>query len=35
MGALVFTFKDGKIAEIDMISGPTRLRHVDLAALDS
>ena len=34
IGALGFTFKHGKIAEIEMISDPERLRHVDLAALD-
>jgi RNA polymerase sigma-70 factor (ECF subfamily) len=31
MGALGFTFRDGKITEIDMISEPGRLRDVDLA----
>ena len=34
IGALAFTFKHDKIAEIDMVSDPERLRHVDLAALD-
>ena len=34
-GALGFTFKDGKIAEIDLISDPEHLRHVDLTALGS
>jgi RNA polymerase sigma factor (sigma-70 family) len=34
IGALGFTFKHDKIAEIEMISDPERLRHVDLAALD-
>ena len=33
VGALGFTFRDGKIAVIDMISDPGRLRQVDLAAL--
>jgi hypothetical protein len=33
IGALGFTFKDGKIAEIDLISEPEHLRHVDLTAL--
>jgi len=33
-GALGFTFKNDKISEIEMISDPERLRHVDLAALD-
>jgi len=33
-GALGFTFKNDKIAEIEMISDPERLRRVDLAALD-
>jgi len=33
IGALGFTFKHDKIAEIEMISDPERLRHVDLAAL--
>jgi len=33
IGALGFTFADGTIAVIDMISDPERLRHVDLAAL--
>jgi RNA polymerase sigma-70 factor (ECF subfamily) len=33
IGALGFTFVGGVIAEIDMISDPERLRHVDLAAL--
>jgi RNA polymerase sigma factor (sigma-70 family) len=33
IGALGFTFKDGKIAEIDLISEPGHLRHVDLTAL--
>jgi hypothetical protein len=28
-----FTFRDGRIAEIEGISDPERLRHVDLAAL--
>ena len=32
IGALGFTFRHGKIAEIEMISEPGRLRHVDLAA---
>jgi RNA polymerase sigma-70 factor (ECF subfamily) len=31
MGALGFTFADGQITEIDMISEPGRLRDVDLA----
>jgi RNA polymerase sigma factor (sigma-70 family) len=35
IGALGFTFKNDKIAEIEAISDPERLRHVDLAALDS
>jgi hypothetical protein len=30
MGALGFTFSDGKITEIDMISEPGRLQDVDL-----
>jgi len=30
MGALGFTFSDGKITEIDMISEPVRLQDVDL-----
>jgi RNA polymerase sigma-70 factor (ECF subfamily) len=34
IGALGFTFKHDKIAEIEGISDPERLRHVDLAALD-
>jgi RNA polymerase sigma factor (sigma-70 family) len=34
IGALGFTFKDGKIAEIEMISDRRRLRHVDLAVPD-
>jgi RNA polymerase sigma factor (sigma-70 family) len=34
IGALGFTFKNDKIAEIEAISDPERLRHVDLAALD-
>ncbi len=34
IGALGFTFKHDKIAEIEAISDPERLRHVDLAALD-
>jgi RNA polymerase sigma-70 factor, ECF subfamily len=34
IGALGFTFKHGKIAEIHAISDPERLRGVDLAALD-
>ncbi len=34
IGALGFTFKHGKVAEIEMISDPERLQHVDLAALD-
>jgi RNA polymerase sigma-70 factor (ECF subfamily) len=29
-GALGFTFSDGKITEIEMISDQRRLRHVDL-----
>jgi RNA polymerase sigma-70 factor (ECF subfamily) len=33
IGALGFTVKDGKIAEIDLISEPEHLRHVDLTAL--
>jgi hypothetical protein len=33
IGALGFTFQHDKIAEIEMISDPERLRHVDLAAL--
>ena len=33
-GALGFTFNNDKIAEIEMISDPERLRRVDLAALD-
>jgi RNA polymerase sigma factor (sigma-70 family) len=33
IGALGFTFRHDKIAEIEMISDPERLRHVDLAAL--
>ena len=32
IGALGFTFRHGKIAEIQMISDPGRLRQVDLAA---
>jgi RNA polymerase sigma-70 factor (ECF subfamily) len=32
MGALGFTFRDGRITEIDMISEPGRLREVGLAA---
>jgi hypothetical protein len=32
VGALGFTFERGKIAEIEMISDPERLKHVDLAA---
>ena len=32
MGALGFTFRDDKIAEIQMISDPGHLRHVDLTA---
>jgi len=35
IGALGFTFKHDKIAEIEMISDPEHLRHVDLAAPDS
>ena len=34
MGALGFTFEQDKIVEIEMISDPERLRHVDLAGLD-
>jgi len=34
IGALGFTFKNDRIAEIEAISDPERLRHVDLAALD-
>jgi RNA polymerase sigma factor (sigma-70 family) len=34
IGALGFTFKHDKIAEIEMISDLERLRHVDLNALD-
>jgi RNA polymerase sigma factor (sigma-70 family) len=34
IGALGFTFRHDKITEINMISDPERLRHVDLAALD-
>ena len=34
IGALGFTFKSDKIAEIEMISDRERLRHVDLAAFD-
>jgi RNA polymerase sigma factor (sigma-70 family) len=34
IGALGFTFDHGKIVEIQGISDPERLRHVDLAALD-
>jgi RNA polymerase sigma factor (sigma-70 family) len=34
IGALGFTFQHDKIAEIEMISDPERLRHVDLASLD-
>ena len=34
IGALGFTFRHDKIAEIEMISDPESLRHVDLAALD-
>jgi len=34
IGALGFTFKNDKIAEIEAISDPERLRHVDVAALD-
>ena len=34
IGALGFTFRNDKIAEIEAISDPERLRHVDLAALD-
>jgi RNA polymerase sigma-70 factor (ECF subfamily) len=30
MGALGFTFSDGKITEIDMISEPGRLQDVNL-----
>jgi phage-related tail protein len=33
IGALSFTFKEGKIAEIEGISGPERLRLVDPIAL--
>jgi RNA polymerase sigma-70 factor, ECF subfamily len=32
MGALGFTFRDGKIAEIQMISDPEHLHRVGLAA---
>lgn len=32
IGAIGFTFRDGKIAEIQGTSDPERLRHVDLAA---
>ena len=32
IGAISFTFRDGKIAEIQGTSDPERLRHVDLAA---
>ena len=32
LGALAFTFAGGKIIEIQLISEPERLRHVDLAA---
>jgi hypothetical protein len=32
MGALGFTFQRDKIAEIEMISDPQRLKDVDLAA---
>jgi RNA polymerase sigma-70 factor (ECF subfamily) len=35
IGALGFTFERDKITEIEMISVPERLRHVDLAALDA
>ncbi len=35
MGALGFTIEDGKITEIDLISEPEHLRHVDLTALGS
>ncbi len=31
---LGFTFSDGKIAEIDVIADPERLRELDLAVLD-
>jgi RNA polymerase sigma-70 factor, ECF subfamily len=34
IGALGFTFRNDKIAEIEAISDPERLRHVDVAALD-
>ncbi|TQS25768.1 sigma-70 family RNA polymerase sigma factor [Microbispora sp. KK1-11] len=34
VGALGFTFKEDKVAEIEMISDLELLRHVDLAALD-
>jgi RNA polymerase sigma factor (sigma-70 family) len=33
-GALGFTVTNGKVTEIEMISDPEHLRHVDLAALD-
>jgi len=35
IGALGFTFGDGKITEIDLISDLEHLRHVDLTALDT
>ena len=35
MGALGFTIEDGTITEIDLISEPEHLRHVDLTALGS
>jgi RNA polymerase sigma factor (sigma-70 family) len=34
VGALGFTFKHDKIAEIEGVSDPERLQHVDLTALD-
>jgi hypothetical protein len=34
LGALGFTFAGDRITEIEMISDPERLRHVDLAAFN-
>ena len=31
----VFTTRDGKIAEINMIADPERLRHTELVFLDA
>jgi hypothetical protein len=31
---LAFTFRDGKVAGLDVLADPARLRQLDLAVLD-